>query len=591
MRSCFVVATLVLVSCSAGGHAADDYGRNTGDAGAEDAAPADASNFVCADEDTRCTGSAFERCSGNAFHVVEACTQACDPNRGCVVCVPETGTCDGDISHRCNADGTGYEDVLCDSVQGMTCDPNSGRCVGACSPDELGKSYIGCEYFPTVTAQAVDIKYSFGVAIANASATTAHITIDGAGMEPRSFDVPSADVHTEPLPWVGPLKLCTNPNPTKCRAEPNAVIEKNGAYHLRSDQPVTVYQFSPLDAAAGVSNDASLLLPSNVLTGNYVTAAWPWFMYTVAHLPGLIAVTAVEDNSQVTVASTVSVAAGTGTSAGPAFPAGVPTTGDLVRGDVRQLTNASGDLTGSSVTSNKRVQVIGGHFCAFVPLDKGDCDHLEESMFPIETLDTDYLVTAPAIRIADKPDAPREEFVRIVAALPGTTTITYDPPIPGALTTLSGVGQFIEIEREVADFAIHASQRVLVAQYIEGKRANEPEILEVLSDPSISLAVPTAQYRLSYLFHAPINYATNFVNIVARTGSTVTLDNQTITAFTPVGSTDFGVARVALDDGPGGDGNHKASSGQSFGITVYGYDTAVSYWYPGGLDLAYTPIK
>ena len=51
-----------------------------------------------------------------------------------------------------------------------------------------------------------------------------------------------------------------------------------------------------------------------------------------------------------------------------------------------------------------------------------------------------------------------------------------------------------------------------------------------------------------------------------------------------VGSSGFGAARVVL--GPGQDGNHVAESSEPFGISVYGYGHATSYWYPGGLDLA-----
>ena len=107
----------------------------------------------------------------------------------------------------------------------------------------------------------------------------------------------------------------------------------------------------------------------------------------------------------------------------------------------------------------------------------------------------------------------------------------------------------------------------------------------------MALAVPLDQFRTQYLFHAPTNYETNYVDITAPAGATVTLDGNPITAFTPIGASGFGLARVfPLDAGPGGDGNHSINSGTPFGITVYGYGQYTSYWYPGGLDLAEIPI-
>jgi hypothetical protein len=108
-------------------------------------------------------------------------------------------------------------------------------------------------------------------------------------------------------------------------------------------------------------------------------------------------------------------------------------------------------------------------------------------------------------------------------------------------------------------------------------------------DPAMALAVATDQYRLDYQFHAPLNYEANYVNITATLGTTVMLDGAPVTAFTPIGGSGFGVARVQL--GMGTMGNHRATSDMPFGISVYGYGQYTSYWYPGGLDLAEIPVE
>lgn len=84
------------------------------------------------------------------------------------------------------------------------------------------------------------------------------------------------------------------------------------------------------------------------------------------------------------------------------------------------------------------------------------------------------------------------------------------------------------------------------------------------------------------------NYEVSYVNITAPAGATVTLDGTDITAFAPIGASGYGALRVQLDDGDAG--NHLIASDLPFGITVYGYGHATSYWYPGGLDLQEIPV-
>jgi len=92
------------------------------------------------------------------------------------------------------------------------------------------------------------------------------------------------------------------------------------------------------------------------------------------------------------------------------------------------------------------------------------------------------------------------------------------------------------------------------------------------------------QYRNEYLFHAPVSFSSNYVNVVGpTTGGEITIDGSPIGALEPIGSTGFGVARVLLP--PNDKGNYTITGSVSFGITVYGYNGYGSYWYPGGLDL------
>ena len=187
----------------------------------------------------------------------------------------------------------------------------------------------------------------------------------------------------------------------------------------------------------------------------------------------------------------------------------------LNTGDVLELSSNTGDFTGSSITSSAPVQVISGHFCADVPSTVGYCDHIEESMFGVDTLGTDYVVNAPAV--TGIPNG-KVEVIRVIATQPNTS-LTYSPPQAGAPTTIANAGDFIEIDNNANSFMITASTKVLVAQYMEGQSAGGGT-----GDPAMTLAVPVEQFRTSYLFHAPTSYESNYVDVTSPAGASIMLD-------------------------------------------------------------------
>lgn len=561
---------LALAACGPSASGGDDGdGGSTGD---------------CVEPATRCSNNTFQVCSGGVWTDQEVCPDACSDGLGCVLCVPGTGTCEGMTSHACRPDGMGYFDEFCDPVMGSVCNPDTGICEGACAAFTLGSSYIGCDYYPTQMTQLVNPSFQFAVAVSNTSGEEAQITIDGGVLTlPINLNVQPGAVAVQYLPWVPALKRCMTEGIQECGIpESYGALAVDGAYHLRSTRPVTVYQFSALDYAFGgkfsYSNDASLLLPTNVWTGNYVAPAWTTWTHPIGVLPGSIAITAQQDNTSVMVNSRATTTGGDGA---PSFSPNAPQTVTLNSGDVLMLMSTDGDLTGSTVTADKKVQVIGGHHCTQVPIGYTACDHIEESVFPIEALSDTYLVTAPTIPAGGA----RTQITRVIAAQPNTT-VEVDPASVGGPYTLAAIGDFVEIS-SVADMAISANNKIIVSHYMVGQDA--PPAAGI-GDPAYTLSVPIDQYRASYQFHAPINYDNNYVNVTAPTGEQVTLDGALIdaTMFSPIAGSGYSVARVALPDNV--DGNHTIEGSSPFGITVYGYGQYTSYWYPGGLDLTTIPV-
>jgi hypothetical protein len=489
MKSAFTCLFLALAVTACGPSSSGDGDDDDDDDGG-----------TCTQGSQRCTGLTLQVCGPDGQYVdSETCPSACDPTLGCVVCQPGTGTCNGAVSTACRPDGSGFVDVFCDPIQGMSCGP-SGVCEGACSPNALGESYFGCDYWPKVTGNMVSQVYSFSVAVSNTTGIAATVQIDGGALtQPDIFGVPPSSTVVRRLPWVTALKLCSGQTWQECNLNhPNSARANDGAYHLRSTAPVTVYQFSPLDYTLpnapenSYTNDASLLFPTNAWRGDYFVMTW---RETAQRSPTLLAVTAYQDDTRVTITAKATTTAEGGA---PSFVANVPQEVTLNSGDVLQIGSVAlgADLTGSRVTSDKPVQVIGGHYCANVPDGFGYCDHLEESMFPVDALSNRYLVNAPAVTTI--PNG-KENIVRIVATQPGTT-LSYDPPQAGAPTAIAEAGSFVEISRQAASYMISANHKVLVGQLMEGSTAGGNT-----GDPAMTLAVPVEQYRDNYLFHAPTN--------------------------------------------------------------------------------------
>ncbi len=534
-------------------------------------------DLPCAKGTIVCDGNNAQVCDGlGGFESTEPCPEACAPGLGCAECVPDAGQCDGPIAQKCKSDGSGFVDTFCDEVQGVMCDAQLGACVGACAPETLGTSYIGCEYYPTVTPNMVSDIFSFAVVVSNVSPQDATVTITRGPNQVVKQVVPKDTVAVIPLPWITELKFTDA-----------STLLVDGAYRLRSTQPVTVYQYSPIEYQKAeeysLSNDASLLMPSTVWGQETLVVA----RNTKAWLPGVYNVVARYDDTKVELAPS---ATGKIVLAGGGVAADGTGTIMLGEGDVLQVLSGFGggepatpdkaDLTGTLVISDKPVQVLGAHYCTYIPFNTEACDHLEEFNLPVANLAKEYLVSTPFVKPPEMEPQTKARMVRMIATT-DATTLTYDPPQAGAPTALAKAGDYVEIQTD-KDFQVSANFKIAVAEYMLGQQAGGGT-----GDPAMTIAVPTEQYRASYFFHAPTNYESNFANITAPAGSKVLLDGQEVAGFVAIGASGFGIARVPLANN--GDGNHTITGDEKFGVQVYGYGQYTSYWYPAGLDLNLIP--
>lgn len=464
------------------------------------------------------------------------------------------------------------------------------------------KTYIGCDFWPTVVANSVWSVFDYAVVVANAGIDPADVTVEKDGAVIATATIAPDSLETIYLPWVDALKgpgssVCSNPY-----ALPGTVRADGGAYHLTSTVPVTAYQFSPLEYQPvggppgkdwsscpasqcsidcfSYSNDASLLLPSTAMTGNYRitgSAGWP-----SASMGPYFAITGTQDATSVKVfvSGTGSVMAGSGV---VATPGGGVIELDLDAGDVVQIVGEpTADLSGSLVQASAPVQVIAGMPCVYMPSTNGYCDHIEESVLPAETLGERYFVTPPS----GPHGTTYGHIVRLYGNVDGTTLSFPSGTAPPNAPTTIHAGQVIDLGVVTQSFEIAGDNAFAVATFMLAASLVDAATpaTEQMGDPSQSAATAVEQFRTKYVFLAPSDYAESYVDIVQPLTASVSLDGAPISATPQTLGSGFGLTRVALPSG--GSGAHVLEASEPVGIQVIGYGKFTSYQYPGGLNLA-----
>ena len=392
------------------------------------------------------------------------------------------------------------------------------RDPSTCEEAFQARTYVGCDYWPTVTANMVQDVFDFAVAVANVGTVEASVTVTGPNGVQKQAKVAPGSLEKIYLPWVAELKggafipLMTS------------VLAKGGAYHLVSDRPVVVYQFNPLEFRAkggepgkdwskcqkldlsaadcySYSNDASLLLPSTAMTGSYrIMGSYGFSRHknldpSQPLEPGAapyFVVTGTSDGTTVSVqlGPKGKVVAGGGISA---TPAGGTLTFSLNAGDVAEVLSGAGrefDFSGSLLSADKPVQVITGVPCIDFPLDVVACDHVEETVFPAQTLGRHYVVTTPT--------GPKRNQVGHVVRFYGNvdgTALSYKPSQPAGCPSTLAAGEVVDCgELTTSDFEVQGTHELGIGMFMIGASKADPDFngssLTLLQgDPSQSFAV------------------------------------------------------------------------------------------------------
>jgi hypothetical protein len=500
----------------------------------------------------------------------------------------------------------------------QACGPDEGcadgMCIPACDAAAASKGSVGCQFMVATPAFYVGITPPcFAAFVTNNWDKPAALTISRGGV---SYDatqfgrIAQSDPNVAswaPVPATGVPSgqvavLFLSDDPTSvnggsaltCPIQPAVRVSqgtavnatgKGTAWSITSDAPVTVYDILPYGGADSFLPSAELVQPVSAWGTNYVAVLPP---------PGgsfggppWAQLTAYEADTMVTVLPNVALPAGAGVNAMPANTAG---TFVLQAGEFVQWQSA--EMTGSIIQSDKAVAFTGGNAyqCYTSATSQGGgCDSGHQQIPAVSALGSEYI----GMPFKSRSTTILQESIpyRIVGVQDGTN-LTFDPPIPGAPATL-GLGQSVLFETTAAfrvtsqdeNFPFYIGQ-VMPGCIMDGNPQND-------GDEDFVNLLPPPQWLAKYVFFTDPTYpTTNLVFVRRKSGNAfadVNLDCiGAISGWQPIGAsgeyevTNVDLIRNGVPNGTCNNGPHTAESASSFGLMVWGLDSASSYGYPAG---------
>jgi hypothetical protein len=608
----------------------------------------------------RCT-SVLERCDdaadGPVWKRIDNCEKkglVCAAALGaCTACIPGSKSCDGSTTLECMTDGSAFEETgSCDESAGEAC--RGGECQQLCAVAVRERSNVGCEYWAADldNADVGDTRNAaaqqYAVVVSNAQPdVTAIVTIEQddslPGEENQPIEIASARIPPRSLRTfkLGPREVDGSP-PGTFNSGTHTALTRN-AYRIRSTFPVVSYQFNPLSNVGVFSNDASLLKPreavepdTDEMADAYVVLGWPQTIASTddprtnfspeepVDLRAFLTLIGTRENTTVRVRPTTRILGAPGI---PETRAGGELEVELGPFDVLNLEtdDFNADFTGTVVAANGPVVAFSGSEASDAPyfetLTSRACcaDHLEEQLDHVRTAGRLFVAAVTPNRTlaleaagAAVGIATQADYFRVIATTDAgarfTTSLSANP------RQLAARGDYVDLVSD-RPFVLTSDEPVMMMNVSASQQAaGVPEQLPG-GDPSTLIVPPLEQYRSTYVFLTPDQYAFDFVRIAAPDGATIVFDGiplediptcitepagtiqpplspaeQWVVTSCELSSPIIDPTKAAPDDlipGFQNDGVHIVESDRKIGVLVDGFDRFVSYAYAAGTELTF----
>ncbi len=502
-----------------------------------------------------------------------------------------------------------------------------GACVPACDSAAVAQANFGCTFVvPTPPAYPPALPPCFAAFLTNTWGHPAPISvtrggqeldISGAarlvtpGLEPKDWPVlPPEGI---PADAVAVVFLSSDPNavmpetqvPLTCPV-PDAVgadtviggSGRGDAFVINAEIPVTAYDILPFGGAPSHFPSAELLFPASVWGTNYVALAPPTGTHSNPG-PMWLQLVGLENDTTLSMVPTVNLLQGAGLDGAVA---GQLSEYSVAAGEVLQwqLPKGAGDPSGTLILSDKPIALhTGNQFLRLQPKPAPGGESTHQQNIAVDALGFSYIAAPYETRRKDL--APEVVDYRFVGVVDGTT-LTYDPDLPGAPTTLK--------EGEVVDFASDkpflvrsqdSAHPFALAQLMDtanlpgGTRpgATAMGYPPMLGDEEFVIVLPPAQFLDRYVFFTDPTYPTTNL-VITRAKKNGDFAPVNVDCLGEVGGWQavgegglYEVTTVDLmraDIGVMGceNGLHTAESKGPFGLVVWGLDSYSSYAYPAG---------
>ena len=173
---------------------------------------------------------------------------------------------------------------------------------------------------------------------------------------------------------------------------------------------------------------------------------------------------------------------------------------------------------------------------------------------------------------------------RVTGSFDGTS-LQYSPATPAGAPATIDAGETVRFQTDQA-FTVTSGdpdKPFSITQFLLSNQVIAP--LGQAGDPSMITLPAVEQFQTHYIFLVPDGYAVNYVTVVRVAGTEVLRDGVSVEAanWRPLGTlagVDYEFVQLAVPTG-----SHSIDSEEPCGIISVGYDTDVSYGYPGGSGL------
>ncbi|MBN9168028.1 MAG: hypothetical protein BGO98_41895 [Myxococcales bacterium 68-20] len=562
-----------------------------------------------------------------------ACLSACGQDRGGFKQIDQSFSPDAsvdapDCRHQCSLDGRSIVEA-CTGTVVETCPDHlacgGAKCIEPCAAAAEDRSSNGCDfYFQSPQLMKRLPPSCYAAFVVNTSNQPVELSLELAG-EPVDVSKTmfltkpgSATLlqHTGPIPvgesvivflsdaspemprnieWELSYKACpAGVTPATFAQTLTGGTGVGSSFRLQTNAPVSLAAMYPFGGATSYVPTAGLILPVASWAKEHILVnGWE---ASESGSPG-IQIVASEDETEVTILPKRDIQDGEGVKGGRA---GRPAKYMLGKGQYLRIVQDE-ELTGSIITSTKPTTSFGGHSCGDVPATAATCDILAQQIPAFEHWGSEYVGVAYRPRLGNEHEAVP---YRIVAARDGTM-LEYDPEIPPGAPTMMNAGETVTFRQGTGDAFVVRTQDtehpIYVAAYMTGSSGDGKTAKSYggRGDPEFVNIVPAGQYLNAYSFYADPTFGeTSLVVVRAKLRGEfrdVWLECAgNLTGWKPVGTRgEYEYLRVDLArNGRAGEsfgesicqnGLQRMKSEGPFTATLWGWDYAASYAYPGGM--------